>query len=69
MPSQIERGARVRVRATGQAGTVGSVRFAPPDFRTIQAVSVMIDEHQNRLLYAGTVYAPADLELVEETPC
>ena len=56
---------RVRVPAIGKAGTVVYVRFAAPDFRTVEAASVRLDDKWNHR-YEGTVFPVAELERIEE---
>jgi len=62
---QIQSSDRVRVTATGRVGTVAYVRFAAPDFRTVEAASVRLDDKWNHR-YEGTVFPVAELERIPE---
>jgi hypothetical protein len=44
-----------RVRTPYGAGTVAYVRMSPPDFRTIAAVSVVLDSRRADPRYTGTI--------------
>jgi hypothetical protein len=61
----LERGARVRVRATGEVGTVAYVRFRPPDYHQIADAAVKLDRRR-RQGYVGDRFQPAELEVLWE---
>jgi len=46
-----------RVRTPLGAGRVAYVRLRPPDFREVDAVSVVLDSRRHDLSYAGTIFA------------
>jgi len=57
--------ARVRVRATGQLGNVQYVRMAPPEYREVFAVSVMLLAFMVSVpSYRGSMFKPEDLEVL-----
>jgi hypothetical protein len=65
MAEVYRQGDRVKVRETGQTGSVCYVRLAPPDFREMAAVSVLLDdrlEDANRGNYHGTIFPAAAIE-------
>jgi len=48
-------------------GSIAYVRMAPPDYNTIQAVSVVLDESRNRIGYMGTIFPIEQIEIIEES--
>jgi hypothetical protein len=64
----IKEGARVYVKGVGpgRVGRVVYVRFAPPDFTTPCAYSVVLDANLGRPGYVGTVYSAELVSLAEE---
>lgn len=63
---QFYKGQRVRVRATGQKGSINYQRLGGPDYRDACMVSVILDS-QVRVGYVGTAYNASEVEPVEET--
>lgn len=63
MKRTFAQGDRVQT-ATGQFGTVVYVRMAPPDYDTVEAVSVYLDSRRDSSTYTGTIYRPKDLRHV-----
>lgn len=44
----ITAGTKVRIRSTGDLGTVAYILMAPPDYAELDAVSVILDKHRTR---------------------
>ncbi len=68
----MQAGDRVRVLVgdlVGELGTVGYVRFSPPDFREVAMASVKLDCKLDSFRcfpagYSGSTYIARDLELL-----
>lgn len=58
-----QRGDRVEVTG-GRRGVVLSVRMAPPDYATVAAVSVSLDERAGTRGYAGTTFPAEQVRVV-----
>lgn len=43
------------------SGRVGYLRMAPPDYRAIEAVSVVLDDRRHLPGYRGTIFAASDV--------
>lgn len=61
-----EMGQRVRIRSTGELGTVAYQRMAPPDYTSAAAVSVVRDSKRDQIGYVGSIYPAAEVEPVAE---
>lgn len=48
-----------RVIANGKSGRVAFIRYAPPDFSQVDAVSVILDERKHDPRYKGSIF-PAE---------
>lgn len=61
--SMFRQGRRVRVKVTGQVGSVTYVRRYFPQFDQIAAVSVRLDtEVKTSPYYIGTIFQPHEIE-------
>ncbi len=58
---KMAQGDRVLAGAEAKPGAVNYVRFAPPDFRELAAVSVILDERQGDAGYEGTIFDAAQV--------
>lgn len=56
-----------RVLVNGKPGTVAYVRYAPPTYFELAAVSVIMDERKGSPAYAGTLF-PANVVCRQESP-
>lgn len=54
----LEKGKRVRVKETGQVGTVVYVRMGPPTYSTVEVASVKLDGRD----HVGAIFAAEKLE-------
>lgn len=64
----LRQGTKVRIKSSGQLGTVAYVRFAPPDYSHPLVYSILLDEKFRPKDYLGIGYAGSIFKAEEVEP-
>ncbi len=49
-----------------KTGTIGYRRYAPPDFKRVDAYSIILDEKRNAPRYTGSMFAAYQVKLIDK---